>query len=276
MKKSTEIKEIENYPGFSKTSGKEIASSLVRQLRELDINVTKGNVQTILKSENGFDVVCDTLKVSANKVILATGGGKINSSILGEEKYVGSGVSYCATCDGNFFKGLDVAVVGNNSDTIEEAIYLTKFASKVYIIHRRDELRADKIIQQRAFKNPQIEIVYDTIPLEIIGENTVTSIVVKNVKTNQIKEIKTNGVFPYIGFSSNSELFTDKLEKDENGLMTLLPYFPLSLPLEQLLRLFQLKILFLLHSFVKKQSFLFSLSLQQDYAPTAPPFFQGE
>ena len=112
--------------------------------------------------------------------------------------------------------GHHIAII-TKCKSIEEALYLTKFASKVYIIHRRDELRADKIIQQRAFKNPQVEFVYNSIPLEIVGANMVTSVVIKNVQTNQIKEIKTNGVFPYIGLSSNSELFASQLQTDKNG-----------------------------------------------------------
>jgi len=212
----TNYLEIENYPSYAMSGGFELMEKFEEHADKF--NVKKFPLESIL-SVNLKDKIIETEdKIFKSKaMILCTGAKARKLDIPGEKEFAGRGVSYCAVCDGAFFKNKVICVIGGGNSAIEEAIYLTKFASKVYIIHRRDELRADKIIQQRAFKNPQIEFVYNAVPLEIIGENTVTSIIIKDVKTNQVKEIKTSGVFPYIGFSANNELFTDDIEKDEGG-----------------------------------------------------------
>lgn len=214
----TNYLEIENYPSYSMSGGYELMEKFEEHADKF--NVKKFPLENILNVKlQGEEKIIETEdKIFKSKaIILATGAKARKLGIPGEEEFAGRGVSYCAVCDGAFFKEKVICVIGGGNSAIEEALYLTKFASKVYIIHRRDELRADKIIQQRAFKNPQIEFVYNSIPLEILGENTVTSIVIKNVKTNQIKEIKTNGVFPYIGFAANAEFFKDQLKTDDNG-----------------------------------------------------------
>lgn len=214
----TNYLEIENYPSYSMSGGYELMEKFEEHADKF--NVKKFPLENVLGVKiKGKEKIIETEdKIFKSKaIILCTGAKARKLEIPGEAEFAGRGVSYCAVCDGAFFKGKVICVIGGGNSAIEEAIYLTKFASKVYIIHRRDELRADKIIQQRAFANPQIEFIYDSVPLEILGENTVTSIVIKNLKTNQVKEIKTSGVFPYIGFSANAELFKDKLEKDANG-----------------------------------------------------------
>ena len=154
---------------------------------------------------------------SAKTIIIATGAQPMKLGVKGEKEFIGRGVSYCAVCDGAFYKDKIVAVVGGGNSAIEEAMYLTKFASKVYIIHRRDELRADKIIQKRAFENNKIEFVWDSVVQEIRGENTVNSIVLKNVKTETETILVTDGVFPYIGIVPNVTDFSGQLEQDRNG-----------------------------------------------------------
>ena len=150
-------------------------------------------------------------------VIIATGAQARKLGIPGEKELLGRGVSYCAVCDGAFYRDKVVAVVGGGNAAVEEGAYLTKFAKKVYIIHRRDTLRADKIAQERAFKNEKIEFVYDTIPLEIKGNDCVEKIVVQNVKTGESSEIKVDGVFPYIGFTPNIDHINAQVEQDEAG-----------------------------------------------------------
>ena len=138
-------------------------------------------------------------------------------NIPGEKEYVGRGVSYCAVCDGAFYKDKVVAVVGGGNSAVEEAMYLTKFASKVSIIHRRNELRADKIIQERAFKNEKIEFIWDTVVREIKGASNVENILTQNVKTGESKNLTVDGVFPYIGTVPNVEMFKGQLAQDAKG-----------------------------------------------------------
>ena len=138
-------------------------------------------------------------------------------NVPGELEFVGRGVSYCAVCDGAFYKDKTVAVVGGGNAAVEEAMYLTKFADKVYVIHRRDELRADKIVQERAFKNEKIEFVWNSVVKEIKGDNLVNTAVLENVKTGEKSDLAVNGVFPYIGMTPNVENITGQLEQDANG-----------------------------------------------------------
>ena len=143
--------------------------------------------------------------------------------VVGEKEFVGRGVSYCAVCDGAFYKDKIVAVVGGGNAAVEEAIYLTKFAQKVYIIHRRDELRADKIVQERAFKNSKIEFVWNSVVEEIKGQDSVNAVVLKNTKTNQCETLNVDGVFPYIGMTPNVDLFNGQLEQDAKGFIITTP-----------------------------------------------------
>lgn len=153
----------------------------------------------------------------AKAIIIATGAQPMKLGVKGEKEFVGRGVSYCAVCDGAFYKDKEVAVVGGGNSAIEEAIYLTKFASKVYVIHRRNELRADKIIQERALANPKIEFIWDSIVKEIIGEKVVNSLTLENIKTNTESDLPIDGIFPYIGIVPNVEYFNGQLKQDKNG-----------------------------------------------------------
>ena len=137
--------------------------------------------------------------------------------VAGEAEFVGRGVSYCAVCDGAFYKDKIVAVVGGGNSAVEEAMYLTKFASKVYLIHRRNELRADKIVQERAFSNEKLEFVWDSVVKEIKGEDLVSTVVLENVKTGVVSDLAVNGVFPYIGILPNVDGFSGQIEQDSKG-----------------------------------------------------------
>ena len=210
--------EIENYPGFLKIGGYELMEKFEEhadnfnilkfpmvEIQKVDLTVSPKVVETT-----------DTI-FKAKSVIISTGASAKKLGIPGESEFKCRGVSYCAVCDGAFYKDRIVAVVGGGNAAVEEGMYLTKFAKKVYIIHRRDELRADKIIQQRAFANDKIEFVLSAIPLEIKGEDTVKTLVIKDLKTNEIKNIETDGVFPYIGFTPNVDLFAGQLKQTPQG-----------------------------------------------------------
>lgn len=210
--------EIENYLGFKKIGGYDLTEKFEQHLDMFGAD--KFPMQEILS----VDLV-STPKVIKTKeglfksasVIIATGASPMKLGIKGEEEFLGRGVSYCAVCDGSFYQDKVVAVVGGGNSAVEEAIYLTNFASKVYIIHRRDELRADKIIQQRAFNNQKIEFVWDSVAEEIRGEDLVKSILIKNTKTGDISELNIDGVFPYIGIIPNVNYITGQIEQDSRG-----------------------------------------------------------
>lgn len=211
--------EIENYLGFPVIEGWELAEKFEQHADKFGIQkFTNEEIQSVdLTSE--IKTVTTLKGIYRSKaIILATGAKSAKLGIKGEKEFLGRGVSYCAVCDGAFYKNKTVVVIGGGNAAVEEGMYLTKFASKVYIMHRRNELRADKIVQKRAFENNKIEFILDSIPLEILGENgRVSKIRFKNVKTEEINEIEVQGVFPYIGFSPNTEFFNGQILQDENG-----------------------------------------------------------
>ncbi len=211
--------EIENYLGFPTIQGWELAE-------KFEQHIDKFNIQKFQNEEiQNVDLISTikTVQTLKNKylaktIIIATGASPKKLGIRGEDEYIGKGVSYCAVCDGAFYKNKTVVVIGGGNAAVEEGIYLTKFAEKVYIMHRRDELRADKIIQERAFDNEKIEFIFDSVPLEIVGDSRKVNLIqYKNVKTGEIKTLNTNGIFPYIGFSPNTEFFNAQLVQDEFG-----------------------------------------------------------
>lgn len=210
--------ELENYPALGKIGGYDMMEKFEEHADMF--NIEKFPMQEIEKIDLQPDTkIIETKEAvfEAKTVIIATGAQAKKLGIKGEKEFAGRGVSYCAVCDGAFYKDKTVAVVGGGNAAVEEGCYLTKFANKVYIIHRRDTLRADKIVQQRAFDNDKVEFIYDTVPVEIKGSDSVESFVVRNVKTNQETELKVDGVFPYIGFSPNIEHINAQLQQDEGG-----------------------------------------------------------
>ena len=215
----TNYLEIENYPGFSSIEGWELSEKFEEHLDKF--NVQKFPMLEISKVDLVSDIktieTLDGKKFSAKTVILATGAHPQKLGVKGENENIGHGVSYCAVCDGAFYKDKVVAVVGGGNAAVEEAGYLTRFASKVYIIHRRDELRADKIVQERAFKNPKIEFVWNSVVDEIISDGMVNGVQLRNTKTSEITKLDVQGVFVYIGFTPNVDLFNGQIEQDKNG-----------------------------------------------------------
>ncbi len=208
--------ELENYPGFDKIGGYDLMEKFENQADKFGIQ--KFPMQEIVSIDlKNKKIVTREAEFFAKSIIIATGAQPMKLGIPGEKEYVGRGVSYCAVCDAAFYKDKVVAVVGGGNSAVEEAMYLTKFASKVYLIHRRNELRADKIIQERAFKNPKIEFVWDTVVREIKGDSLVNSLVVENVKTCASDLLNVNGIFPYIGIVPNAEQFSGQLAQDAKG-----------------------------------------------------------
>ncbi len=207
---------IENYPGFSKITGPELIQKFEEHVAGLGLEITYTEIEKI---EDKGDVkilhTTDDEKISTRSVIIASGAHPNKLDVSGESAYIGRGVSYCATCDGFFFTGRDVAVVGGGSTAITEAIFLAKMVNKVYVIHRRDALRAEKILQERAFSNPKIEFVWNGVVEEIKGKQTVDTIVVKNVKTEKLQKIAVDGVFVFVGLKPNTD-FID-CRKDDRG-----------------------------------------------------------
>ena len=208
--------ELENYPGFQVVGGYDLMEKFeehadkfgVKKFPMQEIQSIDLNSKRIITSENEF---------SATTIIIATGAQPMKLGVPGEKEFVGRGVSYCAVCDGAFYRNKVVAVVGGGNAAVEEAMYLTKFADKVYLVHRRDELRADKIVQERAFKNEKIEFVWNSIVTEIKGENLVDTVVLENVKTHEVSNLSVNGVFPYIGIVPNVENISGQLLQDAGG-----------------------------------------------------------
>jgi len=212
--------EIENYPGFSSIEGWELSEKLEEHMDKFGVekfpNIEIKNVD--LLSDIKKIETLDGKVFEAKTIIIATGAKPQTLNVKGEFENIGRGVSYCAVCDGAFYRDKKVVVVGGGNAAVEEAMYLTRFASKVYVVHRRDQLRADKIIQERAFKNEKLEFIWDTVVDEIVAiDNHVTSVKLKNVKTNEITDFETDGVFVYIGFSPNCQHFNGQIEQDANG-----------------------------------------------------------
>ena len=208
--------ELENYPGFQIVGGYDLMEKFEEHADKF--GVKKFPMQEIEKVDLiSKKIYTKEYVFNAKTIIIATGAQPMKLGVSGEKEFVGRGVSYCAVCDGAFYKNKVVAVVGGGNSAIEEAMYLTKFASKVYVVHRRKELRADKIIQERAFKNDRIEFVWDSVVKEIVGENSVNSIILENVKTEEQSSLPVDGVFPYIGIVPNVEDFSGQLRQDKRG-----------------------------------------------------------
>lgn len=213
--------ELENYPGFLKIGGFDLMEKFENHADMF--GVQKFPMQEIVSIDliSTPKIITTTESEYRTKsVILATGAKPMKLGVPGENEFIGRGVSYCAVCDGAFYKDKVVAVVGGGNSAVEEAMYLTKFASKVYLIHRRSELRADKIIRDRAFKNDKLSFVWDSIVSEIKGSDLVNCAILKNVKNGEISELKINGIFPYIGITPNVDKFNGQIEQNKYGFIT--------------------------------------------------------
>lgn len=208
--------ELENYPGFQVIGGYDLMEKFEEHADKFGVKkFPMQEIQTVdLKSKT---IITNEYEFRAKTIIIATGAQPMKLGVPGEKEFVGRGVSYCAVCDGAFYKNKVVAVVGGGNAAVEEAMYLTKFADKVYVIHRRNELRADKIVQERAFKNDKIEFIWDSVVKEIKGDNLVNTVVLENVKTKETSNLSVNGVFPYIGMTPNVENISGQLQQDARG-----------------------------------------------------------
>ncbi len=208
--------ELENYPGFQVVGGYDLMEKFEEHADKF--GVKKYPMQEIQSVDlKNKIILTNEYEFRAKTIIIATGAQPMKLGVPGEKEFVGRGVSYCAVCDGAFYKNKVVAVVGGGNAAVEEAMYLTKFADKVYIIHRRDELRADKIVQERAFRNEKIEFIWNSVVKEIKGDNLVDTAVLENVKTKEISNLSVNGVFPYIGMTPNVENISGQLQQDARG-----------------------------------------------------------
>ena len=211
---------IEDYIGFESIKGPELAKKMTDHALKFGAEIIMDTVESIEKRDDGgFDVETQLGKsYQAPAVIITAGGTPRKLDVPGEKEYAGRGVSYCAVCDGAFFKGEVLAVVGGGDAAVEEADYLTRYAEKIYIIHRRDELRASPIIQQRAFRNPKIEMVWNKVVEEVHGEpKGVTHLSLKDTQTGERSRLEVGGVFIFIGFNPNSGLIKGHFEHDAGG-----------------------------------------------------------
>lgn len=215
----TTTTEVENYPGFAKgIMGPELMKEMRFQAERFGTGFLTGEVTAVDVTQHPFTITVDGEQTIHTKtIIIATGASGIQIGVKNEARLTGHGVSTCATCDGFFFKGKELIVVGGGDSAMEEATFLTKFATKVSIVHRRDKLRASKIMQDRALKNEKITFVWNSIVEDILGNDMVTGVRVKNLVTGKVTEMPCAGVFIAIGHRPNTNLFSGQLDMDANG-----------------------------------------------------------
>lgn len=210
--------EIENYPGFPGGSGAELVEVMKNQAETfgarvdmdvaLEVDTTQGTPFTV-KTGNSVYI--------AEALIVTVGASPRKLAVPGEEEYIGRGVSYCGTCDGFFFRGKPIVVVGGGDSAVKESLFLTRFATRVDVIHRRDTLRSEPELQKRAFANEKIHFIWDTVVEEITGENKVKGVRLRNLKTGETRDYPTEGVFIFVGHDPNNNLFDGQLTMDEHG-----------------------------------------------------------
>ena len=209
--------DIENYPGYANISGPELAEKMFEPLEALGVEHLFGRAENIVDQGSYKEITRDDGLLQAKTVIIATGSNHRLLGVPGEEELNSRGVSYCAVCDGAFFRDEDLMVVGGGDSAVEEAIFLTQFAKSVTIVHRRDALRAQKVLQDRAFANEKIHFSWNTVVEEIKGENRVTSLVLKDVQTGEVREQAAGGVFIYVGLDPVSDFAQDLGILDDQG-----------------------------------------------------------
>ncbi len=214
--------EVENYPGFPNgIFGPELMMNMRQQAERFGCIIIDDAVVDVDFSKRPFMITTYSKKYLSKSVIVCTGASPRKLGLDGEQTFAGRGVSYCATCDGPFFKGENIVVVGGGDTAIEEATFLTKFGKSVVIVHRRESLRASKILQSKAFENPKIKFLWNSSVLDIIGEKKVSKVKIKNLISNEESEIEAGGIFVAIGHEPNTSIFKDKLEMDERGYIIL-------------------------------------------------------
>jgi len=209
---------VENYPGFPDgVSGFDLMDRMKSQAEKFGLEIRNDEINRVEVSESKKVAYTHAEALETKTVILACGATWKKLGIEGEDRLMGKGISFCATCDGPFYRDQEVAVIGGGDTAVEEAIFLTRFVSRVHLVHRRDQLRATKLIQERAMAQEKIMFVWDTVPIRVLGENGVEGIALKNVKTGEISQKDVKGVFVFIGTIPNTELVKGQVKLDNNG-----------------------------------------------------------
>lgn len=209
---------VENYPGFPEgVGGQQLVELFQKQAEKFGASIEFDTATAVDLSKRPFTITTENVIYKADTLIVATGATPLHLGVPGEVQLTGRGVSYCATCDGWFFKEKDVIVVGGGDSALEEALFLTRYAKSITIVHRRNELRAGAILQRRAKADPKISFVWNTVISEIVGTDKVEAVRLKNVGSGSIREQKTDGVFIFIGHRPNTQLFNRQLELDDHG-----------------------------------------------------------
>ena len=221
--------DVENYPGFADViQGPWLMEQMQQQAEHVGTKLVADHVSKVNLARRPFQIECDSGdRYHADSIIIATGAQARWLELPSEQKFKGYGVSACATCDGFFYRGKDVLVIGGGNTAVEEALFLTNFASKVTVVHRRDSFRAEKILQERLFKNPRISVIWDTMLEEVIGSENplkVKGVILRNVKTGALTERLTDGVFIAIGHTPASELFVGQVEMKPSGYIKTAPF----------------------------------------------------
>lgn len=209
--------EVENYPGFEEgILGPELMQIFQAQATRFGTEILQGTVTAVDFSQQPFQLTMDEKHtLTAQAIIIATGASPKKLGLANEGSLTGQGVSYCATCDGSFFRDEKVAVVGGGDTAMEDALFLSRFASRIYLIHRRDKLRASKILQERAFAKEKITFIWNTEVEEILGKNEVKGLILKNVNTEEKSELAVKGLFVAIGYQPNTKIFRERLEMND-------------------------------------------------------------
>jgi len=222
--------EVENYPGFTEIQGPDLMVKMQEHAEAMGAKVENDHIAEVDFDSRPFKAIGESGTVyTADSVVISTGAQAKWLGLPTEEKFKGFGVSACATCDGFFYRGRDVLVVGGGNTAVEEALFLTNFASKVTVVHRRDSFRAEKILQERLLKNPKVEVIWDHVLEEVVGEENppgVTGAKIKNVKTGEETLVPVHGVFIAIGHAPSTELFKGKLAMKDNGYLITKPGTP--------------------------------------------------
>ncbi len=213
---------VENYPAIDEPiSGSELAEKFLNHALKFDVQVRFG-ICAKITSEDNYKIIhlLDGRSIKTKTIIIATGSHPKRTNVTNEEKFIGKGISFCATCDGGFFRDKEVIVIGGGNSALEEGMYLTKFASKVTIIHRRDTFRASKIVQERAFANEKMAFIYDSVVTEMLGDTKINGVKIKNVKTGEETVVNTDGVFIFVGWNANVEPFKDLITLTDDGFIS--------------------------------------------------------
>lgn len=213
---------IENYPGFPDgMGGSQLGELFQKQAEKFGARIEYDSATEVDLSVHPYVVKTYSKEFTAEALVLATGASSVHLNVPGESELTGKGVSYCATCDGWFFRDKEVVVVGGGDSALEEALFLTRYVNKATIVHRRDAFRGGALLQKRVSENPKIEIAFDSVVEKVLGEDKVTGVQLKNVKTGEVRELATDGVFIFIGHTPNTAMYKGQLDMDDKGFLVI-------------------------------------------------------